>query len=189
VGSKVTTETDSVLMTEVHHGRENALGTLFERHHAKLFHFCLRMTGNRAVSEDLVQDIFMRMLRHRKTFQPGTAFLPWMYRIARNACIDHLRRGDRTPETAFEPDAIQGDSPSAEQEVETGESTRLMRRALLRLPVERREVLVMSRYQFKTYEEIATALDCSVSAVKVRAHRAIKQLRRLYSELAEEASS
>ncbi|HET8696072.1 MAG TPA: sigma-70 family RNA polymerase sigma factor [Gammaproteobacteria bacterium] len=61
--------------------------------------------------------------------------------------------------------------------------------ALLELPVERREVLVLSRYEFKTYEEIASALGCSVGAVKVRAHRAIKQLREIYLDLAEEASA
>jgi RNA polymerase sigma-70 factor (ECF subfamily) len=185
----VQTETDSILMGEVHGGHATALGTLFERHHAKLFHFCLRMTGNRAVSEDLVQDVFMRMLKHRRTFRPGTAFLPWMYRIARNACIDHLRRGERTPEPIEEVDAIAGDGPTAERQAQDCESARLMRRALLRLPVERREVLVMSRYQFKTYEEIARTLDCSVSAVKVRAHRAIKQLREVYRDLCEEAST
>ena len=59
----------------------------------------------------------------------------------------------------------------------------------LALPLERREVLVLSRYEFKTYEEIARALGCSVGAVKVRAHRAIKQLREIYLDLAEEASA
>ena len=82
----MSTATDSELMTEVRAERVGALGTLFERHHGKLYHFCLRMTGNRGVSEDLVQDVFMRMLKHRKSFQPNTAFMPWMYRIARNAC-------------------------------------------------------------------------------------------------------
>jgi RNA polymerase sigma-70 factor (ECF subfamily) len=61
-----------------------------------------------------------------------------------------------------------------------------VRRALLALPVERREVLVLSRYEFKTYEEIARALGCSPEAVKVRAHRAMKQLREIYCELAGE---
>ena len=71
----MTTATDSVLMNRVRDGHARSLGTLFERHHVKLFHFCLRMTGNRPVSEDLVQDIFMRMLRHRKSFRPGACIL------------------------------------------------------------------------------------------------------------------
>ena len=74
------------------------LGELFERYHVPLYRFCLRMTGNTAVSEDLVQDIFMRMLKHRMSFKPNTTFTPWMYRIARNACIDHIRRLSKAPE-------------------------------------------------------------------------------------------
>jgi RNA polymerase sigma-70 factor (ECF subfamily) len=57
------------------------------------------------------------------------------------------------------------------------------------LPLERREVLVLSRYEFKSYEEIAHALGCTVGAVKVRAHRAIKQLREVYMDLAQEGST
>ncbi|HXV75863.1 MAG TPA: RNA polymerase sigma factor [Candidatus Polarisedimenticolaceae bacterium] len=184
----MTTVNDSVLMTDVRDGRAAALGTLFERHHARLYRFCLRMTGNRSVSEDLVQEIFMRILRHRATFRPGTAFVPWMYRIARNACIDHLRRGAAGGEALEEEETLVAGGPSVEETVERGRAAQLMRRALLRLPVERRAVLLMSRYEFKTYEEIARTLDCSVSAVKIRAYRAIKQLREVYCDLAREAA-
>jgi RNA polymerase sigma-70 factor (ECF subfamily) len=184
----VSTATDSELMTEVRADRVGALGTLFERHHGKLYHFCLRMTGNRGVSEDLVQDVFMRMLKHRRSFQAHTTFMPWMYRIARNACIDQLRHASRAPDTVDDLDERASEELSADEQFDKGESVGLVRRALMRLPVDRREVLLLSRYEFKTYEEIARALDCSVSAVKVRAHRAVKQLRKLYNELAEEAS-
>jgi RNA polymerase sigma-70 factor (ECF subfamily) len=185
----VTTKTDTDLMNQVRDGRVGVLGTLFERHHTSLYHFCLRMTGNRQVSEDLVQDIFMRMLKHRKSFQRDTAFTPWMYRIARNASIDYLRRASRAPDAIEEMDEPVGSGPSVEEQAAQSESATLLRKALLRLPVERREVLLLSRYQFKTYEEIARSLDCSVSAVKIRAHRAIKQLRKVYQDLAQEAST
>jgi RNA polymerase sigma factor (sigma-70 family) len=65
----------------------------------------------------------------------------------------------------------------------------LVRHALLRLPAERREVLVLSRYEYKTYDEIARVLDCSVGAVKVRAHRAMKQLREIYLDMTGEVSA
>jgi RNA polymerase sigma-70 factor (ECF subfamily) len=61
-----------------------------------------------------------------------------------------------------------------------------VRRALQRLPADRREVLVLSRYEYKTYDEIAQVLECSVGAVKVRAHRAMKQLREIYLDMAGE---
>jgi RNA polymerase sigma-70 factor (ECF subfamily) len=174
-------------MRQVRGGRTGALATLFERHHARLYRYCLRMTGNRHVSEDLVQDAFMRMLKYKATFRDDSQFAPWMFGIARNACVAHLQRtsADQAPELATEqaPEASSDPDPAAEQQNE------LVRRALLALPVERREVLVLSRYEFKTYDEIARALGCSVGAVKVRVHRAIKQLREIYLDMGGEAST
>jgi RNA polymerase sigma-70 factor (ECF subfamily) len=174
-------------MLQVRSGRSGALATLFERHHARLFRYCLRMTGNRAASEDLVQDCFMRMLKYKATFKDDSAFVPWMFGIARNACVAHLRRAaiDHVPEEQLDREPVETPVDAAPDRHDVD----LVRRALLALPVERREVLVLSRYEFKTYEEIARALGCSVGAVKVRAHRAIKQLREIYLDLAEEASA
>lgn len=176
------------LMREVRGGRTGALATLFERHHARLYRFCLRMTGDRHASEDLVQDAFMRMLKYRKSFRGETAFGPWMFRIARNACVDYLRRSALDPQPGEDVDAIPADLPAAEARAADEERADRVQRALLSLPVRGREVLVLSRYEFKTYEEIARTLGCSVGAVKVRAHRAMKQLREAYLELSQETS-
>jgi RNA polymerase sigma-70 factor (ECF subfamily) len=148
------------------------------------------MTGNRAASEDLVQDVFMRMLKYSRTFKDEMSFLPWMFRIARNACVDHLRRSaaDRMP-ASHDPDELESNEPAHEETGTHDDRAELIRKALLALPAERREVLVLSRYEFKSYEEIARALGCSVGAVKVRAHRAIKQLREVYLELSREAAA
>jgi RNA polymerase sigma factor (sigma-70 family) len=178
-------DSDSDLMRHVRSGRTSALATLFERHHARLYRYCLRMTGNAQTSEDLVQDVFMKMLKYKANFRDDSAFVPWMFGIARNACVAHWRKAaiDAVPE---------GELDGAPAEPEThddhvgAQQAELVRRALLALPVERREVLVLSRYEFKTYEEIARTLGCSVEAVRVRAHRAIKQLREIYHDLAGE---
>lgn len=180
---------DNHLMGEVRAGRTGALATLFERHHARVFRFCLRMTGDRQSSEDLVQEVFMRILRYRKSFKSEFDFAPWMFRIARNACVDHLRYSDGYPDTGHDMDGKLAEQPTADDELAGHEQAHLVRRALLRLPVERREVLVLSRFEFKSYEEIAGVLGCSVGAVKVRAHRAMKQLRQLYTELSKEAAA
>lgn len=173
-------ESDSDLMIQVKEGRVAALGELFERHHAALFRFCLRMTGNRAESEDLVQDVFMRMLKHRDSFKPDAGFPPWMYRIAHNVAVDYLRRSSRAPQPEEELEARPADvQPSDERAVEREQAV-LLRRALLELPPDRREVLLLSRYELKNYEEVAEALGVSVGTVKTRVHRAIKQLREVY---------
>ena len=179
-------DSDSELMRRVRGGRTSALATLFERHHARLYRYCLRMTGNRQTAEDLVQDVFMKILKYKANFRDDSAFAPWMFGIARNACVAHWRRAkfEAVPEADL---ANAPAEPHADDDHAGAQQADLVRRALLALPAERREVLVLSRYEFKTYEEIARALGCSAEAVKVRAHRAIKQLRDIYRELAGEA--
>jgi RNA polymerase sigma-70 factor (ECF subfamily) len=180
---QVTVESDSDLMIQVREGRVAALGELFERHHAALYRFCLRMTGNRAESEDLVQDVFMRMLKHRTTFKPDQGFPPWMYRIAHNVAVDYLRRSSRAPQAEPDLEDRPADLPPSDERVLEREQAALLRRALLELPADRREVLLLSRYELKSYEEVAEALGISVGTVKTRAHRAIKQLREVYQGL------
>jgi RNA polymerase sigma-70 factor (ECF subfamily) len=172
-------------MRQVRSGRTAALATLFERHHARLYRYCLRMTGNRAAAEDLVQDVFMKMLKYKSTFKDDSEFVPWMFGIGRNACLAHLRRTADDRFAGANPNAAEQPEHSPEQPQHDGQDE-LVRRALLKLPADRREVLVLSRFEHKSYDEIAKSLECSVGAVKVRVHRAMKQLREIYLDLSGE---
>jgi len=178
--------TDSELMRQVRGGRTAALATLFERHHARLYRYCLRMTGQRSAAEDVVQETFMKMLKYKATFRDDSELVPWMFGIGRNACLAHLRR---TANERVSDDVGELEETATHDDSHSHDEHELVRRALLHLPVDRREVLVLSRYEFKSYEEIAVVLDCSVGAVKVRVHRALKQLREIYLGLAGEASA
>ncbi len=89
-------------MLQVRDGAGETLGVLFDRYHAPLYNFYTKLTGDRTLSEDLVQEVFLRILRHRKTFRTGTPFRAWIYQIARNARIDHFRKS--RPEVLFEPE-------------------------------------------------------------------------------------
>lgn len=188
-GSESARITDEELMLRVREGEPMKLGELFERHHARLYRFCLRMTANPALSEDLVQDVFARMLRYRRTFRPNSRFLPWMYRMARNVTHDHFRRSSREEPAADTPETRRDDAPLADQRLVEDEAVGLLRDALQRLPADKREVLVLSRFQSRKYQEIAELLDCSEGAIKVRVHRAIKQLRDIYAEILEQRAS
>ena len=87
--------TDNQVMLDVREGKVEKLAILFERHHVALFNFFLRLTGNRAASEDLVQDVFTRILKYRATYMGEDRFTVWMYKIARNAHIDSLAQTQR----------------------------------------------------------------------------------------------
>ena len=171
--------TDEKLMIEVRSGNVRQLGALFDRHHGSLFRYSMRMTGNREWSEDLVQEIFCRILRYRDTFRDGHLFTTWMFRIARNTFVDHTRKRrwevqkDDTMDTPVMPENV----------LEQEQDLDLLRQALLRLPDQQRELLVLARFQQMPYTEIATLLDVEVGTVKTRVHRALKSLRDIYLEL------
>lgn len=170
---------DEELMLEVRNGRGETLGVLFDRYHAPLYNFYSRLTGDRTLSDDLVQEVFLRILRYRQSYQPGTPFRAWIYQIARNARVDHYRK---TPKhITFEPEMMPAVIPkdSAQQSQETA----LLHRALMQMPEEKREILILSRFQELKYEEIARLLGCELGTVKTRIHRAIQELRQNFKQL------
>src|SRR5687768_510868 len=125
-------------MRQVRGGRTVALATLFERHHARVYGYCLRMTGNRAAAEDLVQDVFMKMLKYKATFKDDSELVPWMFGIARNSCLAHLKRraNDQVPSTTAAEEVA---AEEAQEETHDDRQSELVRQALLRLPPERSE--------------------------------------------------
>src|SRR5919201_584773 len=86
----VNTISEEELMLQVREGIGEMLAVLFDRYQQPLFNFFVRLTGDRALSEDLVQDVCSRTLRYRHTYKPGSAFRAWMYQVARNARQDSL---------------------------------------------------------------------------------------------------
>jgi RNA polymerase sigma factor (sigma-70 family) len=174
---------DNRLMEEVKEGKVEKMAVLFEKHHVALFNFFMRLTGNRNISEDLVQDVFMRMLKYRATYQGRSKFTLWMYQIARNAHIDYLRKKkDALPLDEQWTDPITMDD-SPEEKLEGGQEVQILRQALARLPLKKREVLILSRYQNLKYKEIAVLMDCHIGTVKAHVHRAIKELGKIYFEI------
>lgn len=87
--------TDKQLMLQVRDGDLGKLGILFERHHRMLYNFFIRLTGNRDLSEDLVQDVFFKILKYRHTYRGKIQFTMWMFQIARNARIDYFSKRKR----------------------------------------------------------------------------------------------
>lgn len=175
---------DNRLMEEVKDGRVERLAVLFERHHVKLYNYFLRLTGNRSLSEDLTQDVFVRILKYRSTFQAGRDFIVWLYAIARNAHVDHFRRNKEMlplDETLHAGKEFPSAAPA--RRVEQDEEAALLKKALEKLSPAKKEVLILSRFQEMKYAEIADILHCRVGTVKVNVHRAMKDLSRIYLQL------
>jgi RNA polymerase sigma factor (sigma-70 family) len=179
--------TDDQLMNAVREGAVDQLAVLFERHHRALFQFFTHLTGSAPTAEDLLQEVFFRILKFRHTYRPDRSYTAWMYQIARNVHVDHLRRKrpelpflEREDEVTWEP---RDTAPMPDARFERQSEMVTLRRALAQLPADKREVLILSRYQNLKYEEIAQILNCEVGAVKQRVFRAVRQLSEIFFRL------
>jgi RNA polymerase sigma-70 factor (ECF subfamily) len=180
--------TDRELMLAVRDGDVDQFGVLFDRYHQRLYEFFYRLGGNAASSEDLVQDVFLRMLKYRHTFRQDSEFRGWMYHIARTVRIDRFRTNrDESPLTEGEAENVRGAGiPALDGHMEEMERAELLQRALLRLPEDKRELLILARFQELKYEQIGSLLGIDVGAVKVRVHRAMSELRAIVQEMSDE---
>ena len=169
--------TDTQLMRDVRRGDLDALGILFRRHHARVHGLCFRMIGSAAAADDLVQETFLRVLKYRRGFQGRSRFTTWLYRLARNVCLDQIRRDRRDAALARRAAVELVDDALPDVAWMGDERAKAMWAALQRLAPEKREALLLSRFHDLRYEEVARICDCSVGAVRVRVHRALKELR------------
>lgn len=187
----VDSDSDHDLMIAVRAGEVRRLGELFERYHKPLYGFFVRLTNQPSASEDLVQIVFYRILKYRHTYRDEGKFSAWIYHLARKVAADHFRKHARTPAPADPADFHEQPDlqPTPDAQADTADDLALMRRALARVSHEHREVLVLARLQHLNHQEIARLLDCSVGAVKVRAHRALKELREVYFKIRKEAAA
>ena len=139
------------------------VGRLYENFGYAVFRRCLRVTGDRALAEDLLQDVFVRVLRYGDGFAGGSA-LAWLHRIADRACLDRLERdGRREPRVGTAGRPLPGVVAQP-----TAEATRLLSELLAALPFRLRQVAILYYVDDMSQDEIARALECSTMTVKRR---------------------
>jgi RNA polymerase sigma factor (sigma-70 family) len=171
--------TDEELMRRVREGEVSLLSALFNRHYRPLFRYCWRMTGETQLSEDLVQEVFLKILRHRESFRSESSFTTWMYAIARNTHLDAWAKRKR--ETPLEHDTRLAAEPVSDS-LERRQEAALLNQVLLRLPEDQREVIVMSRFLEMTHAEIGLVMGCGAGTSRTRLCRALSSLREMYME-------
>ncbi len=176
--------TDNELMLKVKSGDIDRLGLIFERHNKSLYGYFMNLTRRPEISEDLVQNVFMRILKYRTKYRGDGNFNIWIYRIAHNVFVDFVRKKDRLEfsESVNEWDNVLDDT-SIDEDDQKQEKISILESALMKLPRKKREILTLSRYKELKYKEMSEILGCSESAVKVRIFRAMEELRRIYKEL------
>lgn len=171
-------ERDDVLLRRSAKGDEEAFTQLYRRNQAQIYRFALRMTGQPWAAEEIVQDVFMTLVREPKKYDPTRGPLgAFLYGIARNRVMKHLERQPR--EFSLELKDSEGETKTLEavddrtpaQWAELRERRELVRSAVLSLPPEFRETVVLCELEEMSYDEAARALECPVGTVRSRLHR------------------
>jgi RNA polymerase sigma factor (sigma-70 family) len=176
--------TDNHIMMQVKAGHTAMLGLLYERHKQALFGFFYKMCGSTTVSEDLVQIVFMKILHGKDGFMGHGQFITWMFHIARNALHDHYRkhRHSHLELVDSEPDEVAGSADVAGT-YDAEQTISQLFAAIDLLSVDKKELLVMSRFQQLKYKQIAVITGSTEGAVKMKMRRTLIELRDRFNEL------
>jgi RNA polymerase sigma-70 factor (ECF subfamily) len=179
-------------------GREAAFRELVRRYERPVFSLIFRMVRDREIAEDLAQDTFIKVLNNIDRYRPEFKLSSWLFKIANNVAIDHLRKrqldtvsmeGSPHASTATEIEAtsfeIVSQQESALDEMEARELGSSIERAIAALRPEYRSCIMLRHVEGRSYEEIAAILDLPLGTVKTYIHRARHELRDALSETRE----
>ena len=187
VKGTVMAQADAELIRRCARGEEVAYRELVERLEKPLVNFILRYVGERSQAEDIFQETFVRVVRTMGDFKPEASLSTWIFTIARNLCLDHLKMKKRHREVSMDAGAGGDDGPdfrdalraagrSAEDAADGSEQERQLKAAIAKLGPAKREALVMRVFAGLSYQEIARISDAPVGTIKFRVHEAVGDL-------------
>lgn len=164
-------------------GSAEAFRILYSRYQHRVYRFCVKMMSSEVLGKDAFQETFMRMYEHRKDFR-GTNFPAWLFTIARNVCLNLLRK--QRSFDSFEEDIHGGVLSTSKMSDSDVILKNNIDSAIQNLPVKLREALILREYEEYSYKEIAEITGIEVSLAKVRVHRARLILRKILSPIVQE---
>jgi RNA polymerase sigma-70 factor (ECF subfamily) len=179
---------DAALMLRVKRGDRAAFAELVEKYRQPLFNFICRTLRDESESEDLAQNVFLQVYKSRQRYQPTAKFSTWLFTIARNLCLNEIRRRSRHPAESIEENHGENDDlPQRQYEdkknslpaenVLQGELATKIEEAIAQLPETQRTAILLCRQDDLSYEQIAEILDTSLSATKSLIHRGRETLK------------
>ena len=164
-------------LQKVSYGNVDLMTILFDRYHIRIFNYFNKMVQNKMVSEDLTQDVFMKILKYRSSYKNGN-FASWIFTTARNIFSSHYQKIKKERMNIGDNDMLK-ESPVIE-DINNNDELNHLQKALSYLNHTDRELIIMNRFQEIKYEQMAEILGSNENAVKVKTHRAIKKLKAIY---------
>ncbi len=185
-------EPDAELMLRVKDGDTASFTVLLERHRGPVVRFLYRMVQNRAVAEELAQEVFLRVYKARGSYEPSAKFTTWLFRIAMHLALNNLRDGrPEKLQTSLDDGSdeslglqVPDRQPTVEQALLNQARLNEVRQAIHELPEKQRAAVLMHKYEEMEYSQIARVLDCSESALKSLLFRAYETLRARLAHMA-----
>lgn len=172
-------EADEVLVQRVRQGEVDAFDELYQRYHRRLYSYILRYVADRDLAEDLLQEAFIAVLRDRGFDLEQGRFGGWLFTVARNACLTHLRDTRRRETKACELETLEHSQRSSpEEQTDRRQKMATIQAALTALPEAQQDALILKQVAELTYGQIAQILGVPEGTIKSRLHLAIKELRR-----------
>ncbi len=177
---------DEDIMADYQSGNDEAITMIFERYKHSILNFSLRLLGNRADAEDVTSEVFLALFSKKYVFQPKAKFSTWLFTIARNSCIDRIRKRkgfvatwfpSKNSEGGFEAWDIEDSSDLSRESLAKKEMAKRVRDSIQKLPLEQKEAIVLREYHNQSYEQIAQILNCTLEKTKILIFRAREQLR------------
>lgn len=177
---------DSALMLRYQDGDVAAFEILYRRHKDAIYRYLLRLCGHRSAAEDIFQEAWGKIVKARATYRPTAKFTTFLYRVAHNCFIDHVRRNKRhSNNTSLEPELHSDPGDSPETATERSLARERLELALTELPEEQRDAFLLREEGGLNIEQIAAVTGCNRETAKSRLRYAVNKLRSAIDEPAE----
>ena len=173
-------DSDITLVERYTNGDMGAFDELMIRYERQIYRLCYRFTSNTDDARDLAQEVFIKAFEHLVDFRKESSLKTWLYRIATNHCINHVK--SNTQQFVEVTETVRQTSATAHAELEEREQRDHFRKMVKRLPPKQRAILELRIHEQLSYEEIATMSNRSVSTIKASVFFALEKLRKLVKE-------
>jgi RNA polymerase sigma-70 factor (ECF subfamily) len=174
------TDPDIALLERYANGDMTAFDELMIRYERPIYRLCFRFTSNADDARDLAQDVFIKAFEHLADFRKESSLKTWLYRIATNHCINHVK--SHTQQFVEVTETVRQTTATAHNELEQKEQREHFRRMVKKLPPKQRAILELRIHEQLSYEEIASMSNRSVSTIKASVFFALEKLRKLVKD-------